>query len=163
MLGDHLYRLENERSCALQLVDAYEGNGENIIGLRRVPEGEIAHYGMASGRWMGESRLLEIDTIAEKPAVDHARVNLRVPGLPDGQYLAFFGQYVLKPELFECLTPQITGGLRERGEYQLTPALDCSRQEDGMLGLEVEGQCYDIGLPELYLRTLQALGPKLGD
>lgn len=163
MLGDHLYRSDGERPCARQLIDAHERSGKNIIGLRRVPEGEIAHYGTASGRWLEDSRLLEIDTLAEKPDVSHARAHLRMPGLPDGQYLAFFGQYVLKPELFEYLAQQIAGEMRERGEYQLTSALDQLRQDADLWGLEVEGQCYDIGLPDLYLRTLLALGPKPGD
>jgi len=30
------------------------------------------------------------------------------------------------------------------------------RQEDGFLGLMIDGQRYDIGLPEYYLETLQA-------
>jgi UTP-glucose-1-phosphate uridylyltransferase len=33
--------------------------------------------------------------------------------------------------------------------------LDRLRQEDGFLGLIVEGQRYDIGLPEYYLETLR--------
>ena len=45
--------------------------------------------------------------------------------------------------------------MRERGEFQLTSALDRLRKEDGFLGLIVEGQRYDIGLPEYYLETLR--------
>ena len=44
--------------------------------------------------------------------------------------------------------------MRERGEIQLTSALDRLRREDGFLGLMIDGQRYDIGLPEYYLDTL---------
>jgi UTP--glucose-1-phosphate uridylyltransferase len=44
--------------------------------------------------------------------------------------------------------------VRERGEFQLTSALDRLRQEDGFHGLIVDGKRYDIGLPEHYLETL---------
>jgi UTP--glucose-1-phosphate uridylyltransferase len=46
--------------------------------------------------------------------------------------------------------------VRERGEFQLTSTLDRLRQEDGFLGLVVDGQRFDIGLPEYYLATLKA-------
>jgi len=61
-------------------------------------------------------------------------------------------------ELFGFLGEQIAHGTREQGEFQLTSALERLRQEDGFLGLVMEGQCYDIGLPESYLRTWQAFG-----
>ena len=39
--------------------------------------------------------------------------------------------------------------------FQLTSALDRLRQEDGFLGLMIQGKRYDIGLPQYYLETLQ--------
>jgi UTP-glucose-1-phosphate uridylyltransferase/mevalonate kinase len=158
MLGDHLYRSENAKSCARQLLEAYAQHGQSVLGLRRVPESEVVHYGTATGRWLVGKRLLEISELTEKPALEYARANLRVPGLPEGEYLTFFGQYVVKPRLFDYLGEQIARGVRERGEFQLTSALERLRQEDGFLGLVMEGQCYDIGLPESYLRTWQAFG-----
>ena len=88
--------------------------------------------------------------------MDYARNNLRVPGLPEGEYLTVFGQYVIKPVLFDYLEEHIKNNVRERGEFQLTSALDRLRKEDGFLGLIVDGQRYDIGLPEYYLDTLRA-------
>ena len=160
MLGDHLYQSESPRSCARQLLDAYAETGKSVLGLRRVPEWEVVHYGTATGRWLDGGRLLEVSQFAEKPAPEYARSHLRVPGLPEGEYLAFFGQYIIQPRLFDYLEEQIADGLREQGEFQLTSALERLRQEDGFLGLVMEGQCYDIGLPESYLRTWQAFGLK---
>jgi UTP-glucose-1-phosphate uridylyltransferase len=161
MLGDHLYQSENTRSCARQLLEAYGRTGRSVLGLRRVQEHEVVHYGTACGQWLEKDRLLEAAQFVEKPEVDYARSHLRVPGLPEAEYLAFFGQYVIKPRVFDFLEERIVHGRREWGEFQLTSALEDLRQEDGFLGLVIDGRCYDIGLPESYLQTLQAFGPEI--
>jgi len=162
MLGDHLYQTNSAKSCARQLLEAYHQHGCSALGLRVVEEREVVHYGTASGAWLEENRLLRIARFAEKPTMDYARTHLRVPELPEDRYLAFFGQYILKPQLFDYLEEGIANDRREGGEFELTTALDRLREEDGFLGLVMDGKCFDIGLPETYLRTLQALGPKAG-
>ncbi len=155
MLGDHLYRSHVEKSCAQQLLDTYHQHGVSVLGLRRTPEEKIANFGTVTGVWMEDDQLLSVTEFAEKPTIDYARHNLTVPGFPAGEYLTVFGQYVITPQLFEYLEEHITNNVRERGEFQLTSALDRLRQGDGFLGLVIEGQRYDIGLPEYYLETLQ--------
>ncbi len=155
MLGDHLYRSNGEQSCTQQLVDAYQQYGINILGLRRTPENMIANFGTVAGVWIEEGRLLNVNEFAEKPTLDYACTNLRVPGLADDEYLTVFGMYIIKPQLFEYLEDHIANNVREHGEFQLTSALDRLRREDGFLGLIMEGRRYDIGLPEYYLDTLQ--------
>jgi UTP-glucose-1-phosphate uridylyltransferase/mevalonate kinase len=155
MLGDHLYRSRGEVPCAQQLIEAYNKHGISVLGLRRTPEDQIANFGTATGVWIAENCLLNVTEFAEKPTVDYARNNLRVPGLPQDEYLTVFGQYVIKPQLFDYLEEHIANNVRERGEFQLTSALDRLRQEDGFLGLVMDGQRYDIGLPEYYLETLR--------
>ncbi|MBN1978413.1 MAG: GHMP kinase [Anaerolineae bacterium] len=157
MLGDHIYRSEGERSCAQQLIEAYNKHGKSVLGLRRTPEDMIANFGTATGTWVeGEADLLSITEFAEKPTVDYARNNLRVPGLPEDEYLTVFGQYIIRPQIFDYIEEHIQHNVRERGEFQLTSTLDRLRQEDGFLGLIVDGQRFDIGLPEYYLATLKA-------
>lgn len=155
MLGDHLYRGTREGSCTKQLLDAFQQHGINVLGLRLTPENQIANFGTVAGIWLEEERLLNVTEFAEKPTIDYARSNLLVPGLPDDQYLTVFGMYIIKPKLFDFLEEHITNNVRERGEFQLTSALDRLRQEDGFLGLVIEGRRYDIGLPQYYLDTLQ--------
>jgi UTP-glucose-1-phosphate uridylyltransferase/mevalonate kinase len=156
MLGDHLYRSNGEVSCARQLVDAYQQHGTSVLGLRRTLEEEIANFGTVTGVWLDEGRtLLNITEFAEKPTLDYARTCLHTPGLPDDEYLTVFGQYIIKPEIFDTLSEHIQHNVRERGEFQLTSALDRLRQEDGFLGLIVDGRRFDIGLPEHYLETLR--------
>jgi len=155
MLGDHLYRSSVEMSCAEQLIEAYNQHGMSILGLRRTPEEELANFGTATGVWVEPGHLLSVGEFAEKPTRDYARNNLRVPGLGQNEYLTVFGQYIIKPMLFDYLEEHIENNVRERGEFQLTSALDRLRKEDGFLGLMMEGQRYDIGLPEYYLETLR--------
>ncbi len=155
MLGDHIYRSNGERSCARQLLDAYTQHGTSVIGLRRTPEDQIANFGTVTGRWIEPGELLHITEFVEKPAVDYARLNLRVPGLADDEYLTVFGQYIVKPQIFQYLEEHIENNVRERGEFQLTSALDRLRREDGFMGLMIDGMRFDIGLPDYYLETLR--------
>jgi UTP-glucose-1-phosphate uridylyltransferase/mevalonate kinase len=156
MLGDHLYRSRGEKSCAEQLTEAYNTHGLSVLGLRRSPEEKLANFGTATGTWIEDGRLLSVTEFAEKPTVDYARSNLRVSGLEEYEYLTVFGQYIIKPQIFDYLEENVRNNVRERGEFQLTSALDRLRQEDGFLGLIIDGQRYDIGLPEYYLETLHS-------
>jgi UTP--glucose-1-phosphate uridylyltransferase len=156
MLGDHLYRSNTEKSCAQQLLEAYQQHGFNLVGLRRTPEDQIANFGTVAGVWIEQEHLLNVTEFAEKPTADYARSNLRVPGLPEGEYLTIFGQYVIKPQIFEYLEEHIKNNVRDRGEFQLTSALDRLRREDGFYGLIMDGIRFDIGMPDSYLASLSA-------
>ena len=48
----------------------------------------------------------------------------------------------------------IHNNVRERAEFQLTSCLDRMRQEDGFVGIVVQGRQFDIGLPEAYRETV---------
>ncbi|MGB7539279.1 MAG: sugar phosphate nucleotidyltransferase [Anaerolineales bacterium] len=154
MLGDHLYRSKGEKSCAVQLVEAYNRYGTNILGLRSTPENQIANFGTVGGVWVEENRVLNVTEFAEKPTADYARSNLRAPGMTEGEYLTVFGLYIIQPRIFEFLEEHIQNNVRERGEFQLTSALDRLRREDGFYGLIMDGTRFDIGLPDSYLESL---------
>ena len=156
MLGDHIYRSDSDSSCSRQLLEAYQRYGQSLVGLRRTPENQIGGFGTVTGVWLEPESLLSVSAFAEKPTPDYARTNLRVPGLPDGEYLTLFGQYIVKPKLFDYLKEHIENNVREHGEFQLTSTLDRLRQEDGFLGLIIDGKRFDIGRPDEYLETLQA-------
>jgi UTP-glucose-1-phosphate uridylyltransferase len=156
MLGDHIYRSGSDTTCAGQLLEAYQRHGQSLVGLRRTPEDQIGSFGTVTGVWLEGESLLGISAFAEKPTPDYARTNLRVPGFPEGEYLTLFGQYIVKPKLFDYLKEHIENNVREHGEFQLTSTLDRLRQEDGFLGLVMNGKRFDIGRPEEYLETLVA-------
>jgi UTP-glucose-1-phosphate uridylyltransferase/mevalonate kinase len=156
MLGDHIYRSDGERSCAQQLVDAFNQHGISVIGLRGTPESQLSNFGTVTGDWINGDELLNITEFAEKPTIEYARENLRTPGLANDEYMTVFGQYIIKPQVFDYIQEHIENNVRERGEFQLTSALDRLRQEDGFLGLVIDGNRFDIGLPDYYLETLQS-------
>jgi UTP-glucose-1-phosphate uridylyltransferase/mevalonate kinase len=160
MLGDHLYRSSSENTCAKQLIDSYKQHGVNVLGLRLTPEDQIANFGTVAGVWLEEGSLLNVTEFSEKPTIDYARNNLLVPDLPENEYLTVFGLYIIKPQIFDYLEEHIAHNVRERGEFQLTSALDRLRQEDGFQGLVMDGRRYDIGLPQYYLDTLQTFVEK---
>lgn len=154
-LGDHLYRSNIEKSCTQQLLEAYNQHGTSIVGLRRTPESMIANFGTVGGAWIEPEKLLYISEFSEKPTIDYARQNLRIPDLPEHEYLTVFGQYIIQPAVFTYLEEHIRNNVRERGEFQLTSALDRLRKDEGFQGLVIDGIRFDIGLPEYYLETLQ--------
>jgi UTP-glucose-1-phosphate uridylyltransferase/mevalonate kinase len=162
MLGDHIYRSGGEVSCARQMLNAYQQHGQSLVGLRRTPEDQIGSFGTVTGVWLEDETLLNVSEFAEKPTPDYARTNLRVAGLAEGEYLTLFGQYIIKPQVFDYLKENIVNNVRERGEFQLTSALDRLRQEDGFLGLVIDGKRFDIGRPEEYLETLRTFREEKG-
>lgn len=156
MLGDHLYRSTSSLSCASQLLQAYQQHGVSVVGLRRTAQDQIANFGTVTGVWIEPQNLLNITEFVEKPTLSYACTNLRVDGLDETEYLTIFGQYIIKPTIFEYLEANIRNNQREQGEFQLTSALERLRQEDGFYGLIMSGRRYDIGIPQHYLDTLQS-------
>jgi UTP-glucose-1-phosphate uridylyltransferase/mevalonate kinase len=154
-LGDHLYRSNIEKSCTQQLIEAFNQSGVSILGLRRTPASQIHNFGTVTGAWIEPEQLLNVTEFAEKPTIDYARTNLRVPDMPEDEYLTVFGQYIIKPQIYNYLEEHTQHNVRERGEFQLTSALDRLRQEDGFQGLMIQGKRFDIGIPEYYLETLK--------
>jgi UTP--glucose-1-phosphate uridylyltransferase len=82
---------------------------------------------------------------------------LRVDGLALDSYLAFFGQYLLQPAIFDYLEQAVREDRREWGEIQLTAALDRLCRESSVIGTIIDGDTYDFGQPTLYVDTLNAL------
>ncbi len=157
MLGDHIYRASGDVSCAAQVIDVFNQHALSVVGVKRTPESQIASFGTVGGFWIDDAmRTLSVTGFVEKPTVEYARDNLHIEGLPEDEYLTVFGQYVIKPQVFDYLEEHIQNNVRERGEFQLTSCLDRLRREDGFLGYMVDGQRFDIGLPDRYVETLVA-------
>jgi UTP-glucose-1-phosphate uridylyltransferase len=154
MLGDHLYASDNDVPCAQQLMRVYEKTRESVVGLKVTPANEIHLYGCTAGVWKEDQTILSITEFIEKPHMEDAQSRLRVEGLEEGFYLALFGQYILKSDIFKYLEENITHNLREKGEFQLTSCLDRLRQEDGFSGYIVKGRRFDVGLPDAYRQAI---------
>lgn len=154
MLGDHLYASENEKSCARQLLEVYQQVSQSVIGLRVTPAEVIHHYGCATGTWQQSDSILTMTQIYEKPSLEYAKQHLHINGMNDDDFLSIFGMYILQPKILDYLEYNISHNIRERGEFQLTSCLDRLRQEEGITGYVVKGQCFDTGLPDVYRQTM---------
>jgi len=160
MLGDHLYRSETDLSCVQQVLEVYDRTQTSVVGLMRTHESLIENFGVVTGSWDQNHDLLTISEFSEKPTRDYARTNLRVEGLEQDEYLTLFGLYVLKPEIFVFLEELIENNVRERGEFQLTSSLDRLRQADRFIGVVIQGERFDTGLPDAYVDTITRFGRK---
>jgi UTP-glucose-1-phosphate uridylyltransferase/mevalonate kinase len=154
LLGDHLYRTNCDKRCALQLLEVYENVGHSVVGLLETNLRDLHRYGCVTGVWVEKGRLLSATEVYEKPDPAYAREHLHVDGMPDDCYLALFGLYILTPAIFECIGEHIRHNIRETGEFQLSSCLDMVRRREGLTGYVVEGSRFDIGMPEGYLDTL---------
>jgi len=154
LLGDHLYASSGDIPCARQILDVYDRLGRSVVGLKVTPGDEIHLFGCVTGTWLEKDSVLSVTEFAEKPTLDYARKHLHIGGMQEDTFFTVFGQYVLKPEVFDFLDEHISHNVRERGEFQLTSCLDRLRQEDGFAGYVVKGRRFDIGIPEAYRQTV---------
>jgi UTP--glucose-1-phosphate uridylyltransferase len=128
LLGDDL--LDAETPGIGQLMDVYARTGTGVVGLKEVPAGQEHLYGIVDGERTAP-RELRVNKLVEKPA----------PGTAPSR-LAIIGRYVLPPEIFEILAATSPG----RGdEIQLTDGLATLCARSGLMGLEVEGNRFDVG------------------
>lgn len=157
LLGDMIYKSNQNKNCMEQMIDVYEKSGFPVISMHCVQKKDVVHYGIMSGQWENkEQTILRLNNICEKPTVEYAEDYLKVANKKNPEnYYAVFGQYILTKEVFSQLELNIKNDVRERGEYQLTTALAQVREATGMLGFLVDGKSYDIGLPEKYIETIK--------
>ena len=97
-----------------------------------------------------------MNRIVEKPDIPYARTHLRIDGLPEDTYLCWFGLHAMTPDIFDCLTELKTRGLKDDGEIQFTRAQAMLATQRPYCALEIYGDHYDIGVPDGYVRTVQA-------
>jgi UTP-glucose-1-phosphate uridylyltransferase len=154
MLGDHLYVSKDDRRCAMNLLEIYEKTGHSVVGLKITDEKDIHNYGCVTGVWEEEGLILNATEVYEKPEIEYAKEHMHIDGMDDNLYLTLFGQYILTPKIFEYIEENIKHNFRERGEFQLTSCLDRLRQEEGLTGYVINGERFDIGMPESYWKTI---------
>ena len=152
LLGDHVYTSDNQSSCAAQMVDIYQQVNTSVIGITVMSADIIHKAGCVSGKWQSES-ILDIAQIYEKPTLEYAKEHLRVPGMPEEEFIGVFGMYVLESDIFKLLEAEISNNERFKGEFQLTTCLDKLRQY-GAIAYLVAGQYYDTGMPLFYRQTM---------
>lgn len=161
LLGDTLYDSNTNKCCALQFIEQYEKYNKAMIAIHEIPLEKVSYYGIISGRWAdSKETALNMSNITEKPTVAYAEEFLGV-GSPKGKkkYYSVFGQYILTPEVFAQLKSNIDNGIvSNRGEIELTTALEQVRKKSGLMGIQLKGNMFDMGVPEELRNTMYNFG-----
>lgn len=156
-LGDHLFR-GGALSCPTQMLTAFaQQPTRSLSAVNRITAGELRGYGTVAGhRFSDNPDLIEVTRIIEKPAVEVARAELHVDGLPPDTFLGWFGMHILRPSIYDILGEMIRDDTRDGGEFQLTRAQEIQREREGYHALEIrDGKRYDFGIPSDFVRSLQ--------
>jgi UTP--glucose-1-phosphate uridylyltransferase len=135
LLGDDII---GSGSLIREMLELYDRYGRSLIAVKEVPRAEINLYGAVEPEFV-EENLARVIQIVEKPSPEKAPSNL-----------AAIGRYVLTPEIFDALretTPD------ERGEVQLTDALNLLAQQQTVYAYVYEDVRYDIGKKLDFLRA----------
>jgi len=128
LLGDTItIAPDNEKTCTVQMIEAYERYHQSIIVVEKVPDYKIPDYGIIDGEQINDMAY-KIRDIIEKPKVIDAPSDLGA-----------IGCYLFTPEIFTRLKETKPG---KGGEIQLTDAI---RKLSASIGLVTNCRRYDIG------------------
>ncbi len=159
LLGDHLYLSSASRSCAEQLLHAWQRQPmQSMLGVYCGSTDDVPHCGTVAGdeKWGADGSVVPVRTIVEKPSGEYARRYLSTPGLGPDRFLCIFGLYVLSPAVFDELGKDIETDRRDKNEIQLTTALESLRSKEGMNACLINGEHLDAGQPVPYFHTLES-------
>jgi len=127
LLGDTI--VQNHRPCTERLIEYAEEYETAVLSLERVPWERVSSYGVADVEDAENvSGCFPVEDFVEKPPREAAPSNL-----------AITGRYILTPDIFDTLEQTEEGA---GNELQLTDAI---RKLEGVRGVELEGDRYDIG------------------
>jgi UTP--glucose-1-phosphate uridylyltransferase len=156
VLGDHLFVAHGERGCAQQLVERFQKIDAPLVALQPTSAAKIGRFGTVGGKWVDSEQrdLFEISIFKEKPDLEFASEYLSVEGLDSETYLTIFGLYILPNSVFTELEEGVTEAEADGKEVQLTDALERLRRRQRFMGLIIDGEKIDVGLPDEYLDGL---------
>ncbi len=161
LLGDTIYSSNSQVPCTVQLIDAYEKYGQDMVAVAPVPLEKVGNFGIFSGVWEDkEETVLKLTRIEEKPPVTLAKEYLKVSSRKDPEnYFGAFGSYVITNEVFNRLEEAVNSNIvNSKGEVELTEALAYVAGNNGMYAYVVDGQSYDLGNPESYRQAVTMFG-----
>jgi UTP--glucose-1-phosphate uridylyltransferase len=146
LLGDDL--VDSVVPCTKQMIDVYMKYKKSVVALMEVSDLDVPKFGICGGKKIAD-RIIEIDTMVEKPQLEDAPSKL-----------AIVGRYILTPRIFDILEQTDPG---KGGEIQLTDAMCRLMKEEGFIGYEFQGQRYDAGDKFGYLQANIAYALKRPD
>ncbi|OEU86961.1 UTP--glucose-1-phosphate uridylyltransferase [Streptomyces abyssalis] len=158
LLGDDL--IDPRDPLLTRMMRVREEHGGSVVALMEVPPESIHLYGCVAAAPAGETDVVRISDLVEKPPAEDAPSNL-----------AIIGRYLLDPAVFEVLRKTEPG---RGGEIQITDALQTLAGEPSLggpvHGVVFRGRRYDTGDRGDYLRAIvrlacerEDLGPDFRD
>src|ERR1700683_2917556 len=145
LLGDDLIDIRDK--LLTRMIEVRKQYGGSVVALMEVDPEQVSQYGSAAISPTGETDVLTVTDLVEKP----------VPGSAPSNWI-LIGRYVCDAAVFDVLreTPPGRGG-----EIQLTDALrtlamddrSAARDGGGVHGVLFRGRRYDTGNKLDYLRT----------
>ncbi len=136
LLGDDL--VDSDVPCAYQMLKIFDEYEESIVAVQRVPQEETHQYGIVEAVEVAPG-LHKVEKLIEKPKRGVTKSNL-----------AIIGRYVLRPEIYSCLSRTLPG---IGGEIQLTDALNILCKERTIYAYEFQGKRFDAGDKLGYLKA----------
>ncbi|CAO5681449.1 MAG: UTP--glucose-1-phosphate uridylyltransferase [Holosporales bacterium] len=128
LLADDL--LLAEKPILKQMVELFNEYKSSVIAVQNVPLEETKKYGILDGHFLND-RVIDIQSIVEKPHPDDAPTTLAVSG-----------RYVFTSKIFDHIHTNQKG---THGEIQLTDGISSLIQEEKVLGFQYDGYRFDCG------------------
>ena len=137
----HFFLVAAEKPCLLQMIEAYEQTGGNMVAAMEVAPSKASSYGVLDvAEDMGS--ILKVRGMVEKPKAEDAPSNLAV-----------IGRYILTPKVMMNLNRMKQGA---GGEIQLTDAIAEEAASGQVYGFRFRGQRYDCGSKAGFLQATVA-------
>ncbi|MBB5324244.1 UTP--glucose-1-phosphate uridylyltransferase [Anoxybacillus tepidamans] len=128
LLGDDI--IDSDVPALRQMIEQYNRVQSSVLGVKDVPRSEVHKYGIVNyDQQNGE--LYMVKGLVEKPPAEKA---------PSTQ--AIIGRYILTPAIFEMLEEVKPD---EKGEIQLTDAIDRLLTKESIYSYVIKGKRYDVG------------------
>jgi len=143
LLGDDF--IDSRDKLLQRMIDVRQRYGGSVVALMEVEPEQVSSYGVATIKATGESDVVVVTDLVEKPARADAASNWII-----------VGRYICDPSVFDVLRKIPPG---RGGEIQLTDALrilaDRGPETDGggVHGVLFRGRRYDTGNKLDYLKT----------
>jgi UTP--glucose-1-phosphate uridylyltransferase len=116
--------------CLVQMLDAYERHGGNVIAVEETTPEFVSRYGIV-GVGEEDETGFRITGMVEKPKPADA---------PSNWFIS--GRYILQPEIFDLLDTQEPGA---GGEIQITDAMKRLSETQRFTGFRYRGRTHDTG------------------
>lgn len=145
MLPDEVIFSDDEDPALAQIIKIAKRENASVIAVQEVPDEKVSNYGIVKIKEDLGNGLYELESMVEKPSIEHAPSNL-----------AIIGRYILSPKIFNSLSVLFES--RTSGELQLTDAIFHMMKLSGekVFAYKVCGERHDTGIPSGWAKAVIA-------